>query len=151
YEEIFGLKREEILGRTDHEIFPKETADAFRAMDERVLATDQALTEEEMAPHTDGPHRYLSVKAPLRDDTRRVQAMVGISTDITEHKRAEQRLREHFERMSLLDRTTRAIADRQDLRSIFQVAVRSLEDHLAVDFGCIALHEPANQALVVNC
>ena len=48
---------------------------------------------------------------------------------------AEQRTRIHLERLELLRRITHAIAERQDLPSIFQVVVRSLEEHLPVDFA----------------
>jgi PAS domain S-box-containing protein len=151
FEEIFHRTRDTLLGRTDHDLFPKEAADAFRDMDRRVVAADAPLTEEEVAPHHDGPHDYLSVKAPLRDRDGRVYAVFGISTDITERKLAEQRLHAQLDRLNLLDRTTRAIGERQDLRSILQVVLRSLEDRLLIDFGCVCLFEPAQQALSVNC
>src|SRR5205085_5933824 len=46
---------------------------------------------------------------------------------------------------------TRATAERQDLRSIFQVMIGSLEDNLAIDFGCICLYDPADYMLTVSC
>jgi len=150
FEEIFDRPAEGILGHDDFDLFAKGTAQAFRAVDERVLSAGRPLTEEEIAPHTDGPHTYISVKAPLRDEQGGISGMCGISMDITDRKRAERRLREHIARLGLLDRTTRAIAERQDLRSIFQVVIRSLEDHLPVEFGCIALVERANQSLVIS-
>ena len=151
FEEIFHQTRDAILGRTDHEIFPKEAADAFREMDKRVAAADQAITAEEIAPHHDGPHIYLSVKAPLRDGNGRTHAVFGISTDITERKRTEERLHSQLERLHLLDQTTRAIAERQDLGSIFQVVIRSLEDRLPVDFGCVCLYDSALPELSIMC
>jgi PAS domain S-box-containing protein len=129
YEDIFHLTREAILGRTDHDLFPKAAADAFRAMDERVALAGQALTEEETVPQVDGAHTYLSVKFPLQDVTGRLYAVSGISTDITERRHAERRLRSQLAKLDLLSRTTRAIGERQDVRSILQVAIRSLEEH----------------------
>ena len=151
FEDTFGVLRGNTLGRTDYDFFPQKDADAYRAMDERVLAADRPLAEEEIAPSAGGPRTYISVKAPLRDEEGKILGLVGIATDITERKHAERRLQEHLEHMGLLDRTTRAIAERQDLRSIFQVAIRSLEDYLRVDFGCIALYEPANHRFVISC
>jgi signal transduction histidine kinase/ActR/RegA family two-component response regulator len=43
-------------------------------------------------------------------------------------------------RMNLLHQITRSIGERQDLHSIFQVVIRSLEDQLPVDFGAICLY-----------
>ncbi len=92
YADIFHLERAAVIGRTDHAIFSKDTADAFRAMDERVAQADRPLTEEESAPLDDGLHSYISVKAPLRDDAGHTYAVFGISTDITDQRRAEEAL-----------------------------------------------------------
>ena len=53
--------------------------------------------------------------------------------------------------MNLLDQITRAIGERQDLRSIFQVVIRSLEDRLPIDFGCVSLYDAHAQQIVVTC
>ena len=149
FEEIFLFARGSILGRTDHDVFPKETADAFRDLDVRVTRANQAITEEETAPLADGLHTYISVKAPLRDTAGQINAIFGISTDITERKRGEERLRSQVARLSLLDQTTRAIGERQDLRSLFQAVLCNLEEHLPIDFGCACLYDPAERMLSV--
>ena len=94
FEEIFGLDRSQILGKTDHDLFPKEIADRFRANDVEVAQTGRPLQFEEIAPHKDGPHDYISIKFPLFDDLGLVYATAGIFTDITDRKRAERRLRD---------------------------------------------------------
>jgi signal transduction histidine kinase/ActR/RegA family two-component response regulator len=56
-----------------------------------------------------------------------------------------------MERMNLLDQITRAIGERQDLQSIFQVVIRSLEDQLPIDFCCVCLYDqPANTLTVTS-
>jgi PAS domain S-box-containing protein len=149
FAEIFQLDPAFVVGKTDHDLFPKDAADAFRAMDQRVARADAALTEEELAPQTDGVHNYISVKAPLRDETGAPYAVFGISTDVTEVKRAQARVQAQLERMALLDQVTRAIGERQDLDSIFQVAVRSVEDRLPADFVCLCRYDLPDNALVV--
>jgi PAS domain S-box-containing protein len=279
YLEVFHLSEEQVVGKTDHELFPRELADAFRAMDQRVATAGAPLIEEELAPHDDGLHTYVSMKGTLRDASGRVGAVFGISTDITERKRTEDalraseertrlivetaldavvtmdntghitgwspqaettfgwsraeamgrlladtiipphnrdahrrglerylatgeaavlnrrievmalhrdgrefpvdlsitalhgssgtptfsafvrditerklgetRLQSQLERMQLLDQITSAIGTRQDLQSIYQVAIRSLEERLPVDFGCICRYDAADEALFV--
>lgn len=52
--------------------------------------------------------------------------------------------------LQLLHQITRAIGERQDLRSIFQVVIRTLEESMPMDFACICLHDPAQQVLTIT-
>ncbi len=97
YEELFQLTREWIIGKTDFDIFPKEHAEAFRAVDLQVLATGRATQMEEVALHDDEPYTYLSRKCPLQDATGRIYGVCGISTDITQRKRDEELRAQHTE------------------------------------------------------
>jgi PAS domain S-box-containing protein len=89
YETLFHLDRDQVKGKTDQDIFPKEIADAFQANDREVLTTGVAIEKEEIAPQDDGLHTYLSLKFPLFDATGSVYAVCGIATDISERKRIE--------------------------------------------------------------
>jgi PAS domain S-box-containing protein len=101
FEQLFHLTMDQIAGRTDHEIFPKDIADAFRANDVTVLKRNTAVEYEEYAPHSDGLHAYISIKFPLHDQNGRPYATCGISTNITDRKRLEHSLRAHEQQLSL--------------------------------------------------
>ena len=77
--------------------------------------------------------------------------MLGSIGDITDRKVAEEKLQTQLQRLNLLDGITRAIGERQDLQSVFQVVIRSLEDSLPIDFGCVCLYDPAAEMLTVTC
>lgn len=93
FEQLFHIDREHILGKTDREVFPAEMAQTFRENDLRVVASLESMQIEEIAPHDDGPHTYLSMKFPLFDGSGQPHAVCGIATDITERKEAEEALR----------------------------------------------------------
>ncbi len=87
----------------------------------------------------------------LRNDSGDAVSVLGSLRDITDRKIAEQKLQTQLERLSLLGQITRAIGERQDIRSIFQVVIRSLEDSLPIDFGCVCLYDSHAAEVVVNC
>lgn len=79
------------------------------------------------------------------------QAVEALKSEIAQHKRTAQGLQTQLERLNLLDQITRAIGERQDVRSIFQVVIRRLEDSLPIDFGCVCLYDAHAAEVVVNC
>ena len=93
YEEVFGIRNEQIRGKTDHEIFPGTIADQFRASDLRVLTHRESYQVEEVIPQPDGTRTYLSVKFPIYNEQEVPIGLCGIATDITELKRAQDQLR----------------------------------------------------------
>lgn len=98
YETLFHFSTEEIKGKTDYDLFPKEIADKHRANDFIVLAAKAALEWEEVFPQDDGAHTYLSIKFPLYNAAGVAYAVCGISTDITKRKHAEEGIRKALEK-----------------------------------------------------
>lgn len=76
---------------------------------------------------------------------------LALESEILVRRHSEQKAQAQLARLSLLHQITRAIGERQDLNSIFQVVVRSLEDQLPVDFGCLCFHDAVDHVLTVEC
>jgi PAS domain S-box-containing protein len=152
-EKIFGWPREEALGGVLADmIIPERLREAHRRGLERFLDTGRTSILDrrlEMSGlRRDGAEFpiELSISA-LRSDGE--PTFCGFATDITERKQARARMQAQLSRLDLLQRTTRAIAERQDLSSIYRVILTRLEEDLPVDFGCICEYDGAARALKV--
>jgi PAS domain S-box-containing protein len=88
---------QDIVGKTDHELAWRATADLYVADDRQVTETGQAkigYEEPQVAP--DGTQRWLRTsKAPLPGSDSSVIGVLGTYEDITESKRAEERLQRY--------------------------------------------------------
>ncbi|MBC8024499.1 MAG: PAS domain S-box protein [Steroidobacteraceae bacterium] len=101
--------------------------------------------------HKEGHWLWLEGVATNLLDDPAVGAIVTNYRDVSERMHADERLREQLSRLALLSRVTHAIGERQDLRSIFQVVVRTIEEELPVDFCCILFYDASENRLAVNC
>ena len=95
-EEMLGFSRNELLGKNDHDLFPKEQADFFREKDREVLSGGQLVDiPEETIQTGDHSSRILHTKKiPLRDSQGNFRFLLGISEDITERMQQEEALQE---------------------------------------------------------
>lgn len=89
-----NVTREQALGRTDLELFPREMAEQNRTNDLAAMMTGKLREVEERLTGASGERLYLAKKVPLFSSDGKVEGMCGISTDITDLRRTELALRE---------------------------------------------------------
>lgn len=90
---IIGLPIEDILGKTDWDLFPAPTADHSTRQDALVWQTDEPRRYEVTDLLPDGTYRsFLSTKNVYRDARGQVQGLIGAVVDVTEMKTMERRL-----------------------------------------------------------
>ena len=87
---FLGMTTEELVGKTDQDLFPADAASSFRWEEEQVMRWGQSsINREERITAPDGRQRWnLTTKVPLRDKQLRIVGLVGINRDISERKRA---------------------------------------------------------------
>ncbi|SEM16091.1 PAS domain S-box-containing protein [Syntrophus gentianae] len=90
-ENLLGFKREELIGKSDYDFFPREQADFFTKNDREVLDSGQPcdIPEEPIASRS-GKRILHTQKIPIPDKDGNPAYLLGISEDITERKRAEE-------------------------------------------------------------
>lgn len=93
YEELFGIRNEEVRGKSDYDLFPEEVADRLRAGELQVLKEKRPSQVEVSLPQDDGIHTYLAVIFPFYDEQGTTTGVCGIATDVTELKKAQDQLR----------------------------------------------------------
>jgi len=90
-----GYKPEELIGKTDLDIWPDELAQSYRVDDQEVIRTGKRKRIEEPLSDKDGKIRWIeTIKTPIYGDKGDIIGTTGIARDITERKKYEERLRE---------------------------------------------------------
>ena len=97
--ELLGCAtQEEVLGKTDFDIFPRELAEQYYADEQMLIRTGQPLIDrEEKTVSKTGKRQWLSTtKVPMRNPEGEIIGLAGMSRDITARKEAEAALAQAF-------------------------------------------------------
>ena len=94
--QLFGKALEDIIGKLDDAFFDEATIAKLRENDRRVIELGERIATEEINTGKDNTitRAYLSVKQPLRREDGSIYGLCGISTDISERKQMEEKLRD---------------------------------------------------------
>lgn len=138
-EELLGLPRSEVLGKTDYDLFPTEQADFFVAKDRAVLAGRCAVDIPEEPIQTAHGERWLHTrKVPLIDREGAPAYLLGLAVDITEQRRAK---------LELLRKTEALTRSNRDLEQFALVASHDIKEPLRRirSYGDLLIDEHGNE------
>lgn len=86
----------DLIGKNDYDFFPYELAHKYYMDEQKIMQSGEPLIDiEEPSVYPDGTRIWLlTTKIPYRSPEGKIEGIVGIGRDITERKRAEQRMEE---------------------------------------------------------
>jgi PAS domain S-box-containing protein len=149
--QVEGYEPEELVGRNGLEhTHPDDVPVLAKVVEKLLEQPGKPFPVIWRRRHKQGHWIWLEGVATNLLDDPSVRAIVTNYRDITERLAHEARLSEQLQRLALLSRITRAIGERQDLSSIFQVVAARLEEELPVDFCCVFLYDPHDNRLTVT-
>lgn len=90
--EFMGRRRDELLGKSDHDFLPKKEADIFWERDELLFTSKKETVNEEKLTDANGNIRVIVTRKRLYIDKKRDEYIVGVINDHTERKTLEDKL-----------------------------------------------------------
>ena len=113
FERFIGRPREEMLGRTVHELLPEAVASKLDGHDAQVRERGEPVVMVEPIPTATSDRIFETVRFPVFDDVGRLEGTGAILTDVTDLRLAEARygmmLRTSMDALVVLDAEGRFI------------------------------------------
>ncbi len=98
YETSLGIRRDDFVGKTVHDLYAPADAARFAADDAEALASGSPVAAERTVTFADGlPHTSIITRSPLRGLDGSVYGLVAVGQDITDRKATEDELRQMTE------------------------------------------------------
>lgn len=141
-EDLLGRPRADVLGKTDHDLFPASEAEHFTADDRAVLerGTVGDIPEEEIHTADRGVRILHTKKVPVMDELGKPRHLLGISEDVTEQRAMEKEIIRL--NTNLAERAAHLEASNHELETFSYSVSHDLRSPLAVIDGfALALEE----------
>ena len=105
FEKLMGLPKEEIIGKTDFDLTSRDLAEKYEKMDRELLRTQKPHAYETVAEYGDGSiHTVVVNKTIFRNASGGIGGIIGVALDISDQKRAEERLSKSEKRLKQAQR-----------------------------------------------
>lgn len=133
--EALGKRVEEVIGRTDIELFAAEDGREVMEAEQEILAAAETRTTEDTKTAEGDTRTFLSTKGPYRDGEGNVVGMFGVARDITDRKKAEDKLRESEQRLQAVASGAPVITFALDSKGVFTFEDGAVLNALGVEPG----------------
>ena len=132
--ELFNAEDRDIVGLTDAELFPPDTAEQAKTDDQQVIETGETIEVEETIPTAAGNTVRLTRKSPVYDERGDVVGLCGVSTDITDRKQYREALD------SLLD-ATRQMVSASTTEEVAEVVTTTVKESIGLAMNGVHLYD----------
>jgi PAS domain S-box-containing protein len=141
---------DEACGLQDHDLWPTDCADAYRADDIEVLNSRLPRCSESFVTSGSGSICLEVWKAPVLDENGELLGTVGFARDISERKRSEQALERSREQLAMLGRLQARFIRGESGEALFAAMLDILLDLAGASDGFIAevMHDPRHEPRV---
>ena len=106
FAKMFGFTPEELKGKNDYFICPKDFADKYKEDDKAVMESGEQMLQDEQIPSKEGYLWFETIKTPLIDENNNVFGVAGFAREISERKKYETALKESEEKFRELAENT---------------------------------------------
>jgi PAS domain S-box-containing protein len=151
-EELFGMKSEDVIGKTDYDFYPKEQADAFRAADIEVVRDRKRINiPEEAANNAKGETRILqTVKVPVVDENDQPVLLLVVTADVTEVKQAQDTIAKRARELEKVASVSTSVSTIQTPDEMLQTVVDLTKESFDLYHAHIYLFDEAEKMLVLT-
>lgn len=129
-----GRSRNDIIGKSDYDLYSKKEADEFRANDRRMLASGGPRRNDEWISYPDGCRVLLdTLKTVLRDTDGNRIGTLGISRDITEQKAIQDHREAQLFFSKAMNKISETIISSDEPDHILAISNQIIGETMAVD------------------
>lgn len=145
---ISGLRAEEVVGKTDKEIWEPSFAEMYRHDDLEVMQSGVRKTVEELQKDGSGKEYWVeTTKTPIRNESGQVIGTTGIARDISERKKTEEAEQRRREMLAKVIDLGKQVTEAGDLNTILDKIWNGVHDQLGFDRLGIFLYDPERYAM----
>jgi len=97
FEELYGIKESELIGKSDFDLVDKKTAKFYRENDKLVLKSDHVVHSDDYWSFDNGRIQgyFETIKTTVKDSKGKIVGILGIARDITERVKREKELEQY--------------------------------------------------------
>ncbi|MGA3112868.1 MAG: PAS domain S-box protein [Syntrophobacteraceae bacterium] len=131
------VRPEEVLGKTDLDIWPRELAEKYRNDDKAVMTSGAPIAVEEAINDRGEMKWFETFKTPVLNEDGQVLGTCGYARDVTERKQAEEALRQSEARLKIAMDLAKLVQWEYDVKT----GMFSFDDQFYSLYGTTSQHE----------